>query len=80
LQGRGLSAASNHRGVEKHRWKFDLHQPDGDPLHSLDLLLKHLDATLATYKRRQMKHLKHASETLDKKNHQKTLENRCKHT
>jgi hypothetical protein len=29
-----------------------------------DLLLKHLDATLATYKRRQMKHLRHASETL----------------
>jgi hypothetical protein len=29
-----------------------------------DLLLKHPDATLATYKRRQIKHLRHASETL----------------
>jgi hypothetical protein len=29
-----------------------------------DLLLKHLNATLATYVRRQMKHMKHASETL----------------
>jgi hypothetical protein len=32
----------------------------------LDLLLKHPDATFATYKRRQMKHLKHTSETLGK--------------
>jgi hypothetical protein len=31
-----------------------------------DLLLKHLDATLETYNRRQIKHLKHASETLKK--------------
>jgi hypothetical protein len=31
-----------------------------------DLLLKHSDATLETYKRRQMKYLKHASETLEK--------------
>jgi hypothetical protein len=30
------------------------------------LLLKHPDAILATYKRRQMKHLKHASEILAK--------------
>jgi hypothetical protein len=37
-----------------------------------DLLLKHSDATLATYIRRQMKHLKHTSETLVK-----TLENTC---
>jgi hypothetical protein len=29
-----------------------------------DLLLKHLDATLVTYKRRHMKHLRYASETL----------------
>jgi hypothetical protein len=29
-----------------------------------DLLLKYPDATLATYKRRQIKHLRHASETL----------------
>jgi hypothetical protein len=29
-----------------------------------DLVLKHSDATLATYKIRQMKHLRHASETL----------------
>ena len=31
-----------------------------------DLLLKHTDATLATYKRRQMKHLKHVSEIFAK--------------
>jgi hypothetical protein len=31
-----------------------------------DLLLKHSDATLATYVLRLMKHLKHASETLVK--------------
>jgi hypothetical protein len=29
-----------------------------------DLLLKHPDATLATYKRRQIKHLRNAYETL----------------
>jgi hypothetical protein len=29
-----------------------------------DILLKHLDATLATYVRKQMKHMKYASETL----------------
>jgi hypothetical protein len=41
-----------------------------------DLFLKHSDATLAIYKKkRQMKHLIHASETLAK-----TLENHCKHT
>jgi hypothetical protein len=28
-----------------------------------DLLLKHPDATFATYERRQIKHLRHASET-----------------
>jgi hypothetical protein len=39
------------------------------------LLLKHLDAKLATCVRGQMKHLKHASETLSK-----TFENYCKHT
>jgi hypothetical protein len=31
-----------------------------------DLLLKHPDVTVAIYKRRQMKHLKHALETLVK--------------
>jgi hypothetical protein len=31
-----------------------------------DLLLKHLDATLATYKRRQMKHLQKKLETISK--------------
>jgi len=31
-----------------------------------DLLLKHPNATLATYVLRQMKHLKHASEALAK--------------
>jgi hypothetical protein len=29
-----------------------------------DLFLKHPDATFATYERRQIKHLRHASETL----------------
>jgi hypothetical protein len=55
-----MPAATNHRGVEKHRRKFDPHQPDGDPLHSLDLLLKHPNETL------EMKHLKHVYETLEK--------------
>jgi hypothetical protein len=40
-----------------------------------DLLLKYLDATLATYKKKRMKHLKDASETLAK-----TLEKHYKHT
>jgi hypothetical protein len=35
-----------------------------------DLLLKHPDATLATYVLRQMKHMKHASETLATLQHQ----------
>jgi hypothetical protein len=30
-----------------------------------DLLLKHLDATLATYKRRQIKHLQKTPKTLN---------------
>jgi hypothetical protein len=30
------------------------------------ILLKHSDATLITYKRKQMKHLKHTSKTLAK--------------
>jgi hypothetical protein len=38
-----------------------------------DLLLKHLDATLATYVSRQMKHSKYSSETLAK-----TPQNHCK--
>jgi hypothetical protein len=37
-----------------------------------DLLLKHPDATLATYVRRQIKHLNHASKTLAKM-HEKYL-------
>jgi t-SNARE complex subunit (syntaxin) len=41
--------------------------------------LKHTDAIIATYKRRQMKHLKHVSEALAKIC-EKTLENYCKHT
>jgi hypothetical protein len=36
-----------------------------------DLLSKHSDTTLVTYKRRQIKHLKHTFETLEK--HLKTL-------
>jgi hypothetical protein len=43
-----------------------------------DLLLKHRDATLATYARRQMKNLKHAFETLAKKTPTKHLKNHCK--
>jgi prefoldin subunit 5 len=43
-------------------------------MYNTDLLLKYLDATLATYKKR-MKHLKDASETLAK-----TLEKHYKHT
>jgi hypothetical protein len=35
-----------------------------------NLLLKHPDATLATYVLRQMKHMKHASETLVALQHQ----------
>jgi hypothetical protein len=44
---------------------FTIHIPSTTP----DLLLKHLDTTLATYKKRHMKHLKYA----------KTIENHCKH-
>jgi hypothetical protein len=44
-----------------------------------DLLIKHSDAILATYKRRQMKHMNHVSETLAK-THERTLKNHCKHT
>jgi hypothetical protein len=43
-----------------------------------DLVMKHSDAILATYKRRQMKHMKHVSETLAKtheKKHFKTIAN-----
>jgi hypothetical protein len=36
------------------------------PCAAPDLLLKHPDATVATYKRRLMKHLKQAYETLAK--------------
>jgi hypothetical protein len=41
--------------------------------------LKHLDSIVAAYKRRQMKHLKHASETLAKtpEKHLKTIANVC---
>jgi hypothetical protein len=43
--------------------------------------LKHSDATLPTYKRRQMKHLKHVSETLAEtpKEHLKTIANIKQH-
>jgi hypothetical protein len=42
-----------------------------------DLLLKYLDATLAIYKRRQIKYLKHMSKTLEKtpEKHLKTIAN-----
>jgi predicted type IV restriction endonuclease len=36
--------------------------------------LKHPDATLATYKRRQIKYLKHVSEKLEKKTLEKPLQ------
>jgi hypothetical protein len=45
-----------------------------------DLLLKHRDATLTTYVWRQMKHLKHASETFAKKTPEKHLKTITKHT
>jgi hypothetical protein len=48
------------------------------PCATPDLYLKHPDTTVATYKRRQMKRLKQASETLAKKP-EKTFENHCKH-
>jgi hypothetical protein len=43
--------------------------------------LKHPDAILATYKRRQMKHLKHASETSAKtcEKHLKTIATHTQH-
>jgi hypothetical protein len=42
-----------------------------------DLLLQHPDETLATYIRKQLKHLQHTCETVAK--HLKTLESRYKH-
>jgi hypothetical protein len=45
-----------------------------------DLLFKHPDAALETYKRRQMKHLKYASETLAKKTPEKHLKTIVEHT
>jgi hypothetical protein len=38
----------------------------GDTVAAPDLLLEHLDATIATYVRRQIKHLKHIFKTLAK--------------
>jgi hypothetical protein len=40
--------------------------PSHFPCTTPDLLLKHPNAILVTYKRRQMKYLKHVSETLVK--------------
>jgi hypothetical protein len=37
-----------------------------------DLLLKHPDTILATYKRRQIKHLKHVSQTFTKTHEKNT--------
>jgi gamma-glutamyl-gamma-aminobutyrate hydrolase PuuD len=42
---------------------------------TLNLLLQHPDDTLATHIQKQLKHLKHTSETLVK--HQKIFENTC---
>jgi hypothetical protein len=49
------------------------------PFATSNLLLKHSDATIATYKRRQLKHLKQASETLAKtsEKHLKTIAHIC---
>jgi hypothetical protein len=48
-------------GKRTHRDKtVECEEEDATP----DLLLKHPDATLTTYVLRQIKHLKHASETL----------------
>jgi hypothetical protein len=49
------------------------------PYGTLDLLLKHLNATVATYKGRQMKHSKQAYETLTKmlEKNLKTIANIC---
>jgi hypothetical protein len=46
----------------------------GEGYATSNLFLKHPDATLATYVRRQIKHLKYASETIAKtlENHYKT--------
>jgi hypothetical protein len=64
LQGCDLPAATNCSGGEKHHRKSDPHRPHGDLLCSPDLLLKHLDATPATYKKKTDE--KHAFETLTK--------------
>jgi hypothetical protein len=48
--------------------------PTRIPCATPDLHLKYLDATLATYVQRHMKHFKHALETLAKK-HLKTIAN-----
>jgi chemotaxis response regulator CheB len=45
------------------------------PIATPDLLLQHLDETLATYVQKQLKHLQHMSETLAED--QKKLENMC---
>jgi hypothetical protein len=42
-----------------------------------DLLLQHLDETLASYGQKQLKHMQYTYETLAK--HLKTLESHCKH-
>jgi hypothetical protein len=49
------------------------------PCATSDLLLIHLDVTIATYKRRQVKHLKQASKILVKtlEKHLKTIANIC---
>jgi hypothetical protein len=52
---------------------------EGDAI--LDLVLKHPDAINATYVRKQIKHLKHVSETLAKttEKHLKTFATRMQH-
>jgi hypothetical protein len=53
--------------------------PTPIPCATWDLLLKHLDVTVATYKRRQMKYLKQPFKTLAKtfKKHLKTIAKIC---
>jgi hypothetical protein len=71
--GRGCPAGTGRR---RHRGEGEAAESE-DRYATPDLLLKHPDATLATYILRQMKHMKHASETLAK-TAEKTLENHCK--
>jgi hypothetical protein len=62
--GRGCPVGAGRR---RHRGEGEATESE-ERYATTDLLLKHPDATLATYILRQMKHIKHASETLAKHN------------